>query len=51
MLINPPRCCGVVTLDTIADKIVTDKDRRYFLNNISNGIITHEDFEIAKRFK
>jgi hypothetical protein len=41
----------VVTIDTIAKKIAADKDRRYFLNNISNGIITYEDFDIAKKIK
>ena len=41
----------VVSLNTIANKIMGDNDRRYFLNNISNGIITYEDFEIAKKLK
>lgn len=40
---------GVATLNDVATGIRNDNDRRYFLNNISNGIITYEDFEIAKQ--
>jgi len=32
----------------IADKIKLDRDRKYFINNLSNGIITSEDFDISK---
>jgi hypothetical protein len=32
----------------IAQTIKTDIQRKYFINNLINGIITHDDFEIAK---
>lgn len=31
----------------IARLIKSDTERKYFLNNIKNGIVTHEDFKIA----
>lgn len=38
----------VVTLQQIAAGIKADNDRKYFLNNLSHGIVTQEDFEISK---
>lgn len=38
----------LITINEIATGIRADNDRRYFLNNVSNGIITYEDFEIAR---
>lgn len=35
-------------IQEIARLIKSDNDRRYFLNNIKNGILTHEDFNISK---
>jgi hypothetical protein len=32
----------------IAQTIKADIQRKYFINNLINGIITHDDFEIAK---
>ena len=32
----------------IAESIKSDSERRYFINNLTNGIITFEDFEISK---
>jgi hypothetical protein len=32
----------------IAEKIKSDTDRKYFLNNLRNGIITRDDFEISR---
>jgi hypothetical protein len=32
----------------IAETIKSDSNRKYFLNNLRNGIITREDFEISK---
>jgi hypothetical protein len=36
------------TYQEVAQTIKDDKQRRYFINNLINGIITHDDFEIAK---
>ncbi|MCH7514228.1 MAG: hypothetical protein IH947_09860 [Bacteroidetes bacterium] len=36
-------------IEKIAERIIADLERRYFLNNISHGIITYNDFEISKR--
>lgn len=38
----------VPTFQEIANTIKDDTDRKYFINNITNGIITYDDFEIAK---
>ena len=35
----------------LAEKILDDTDRMYFLNNIAIGIITQEDFEISNQRK
>jgi hypothetical protein len=35
------------TCKEIAERIVTDKERDYFINNLTHGIITYDDFEIA----
>ena len=32
----------------IAQTIQADIQRKYFINNLINGIITHDDFETAK---
>ncbi len=34
--------------NAIAQTIKADIQRKYFINNLINGIITHDDFEIAK---
>ena len=39
----------LLTMEDIANGVKFDKDRKYFINNIVNGIITQEDFEISKR--
>jgi hypothetical protein len=36
------------SIQEITRLIKADNDRRYFLNNIKNGIVTHEDFNISK---
>jgi hypothetical protein len=38
----------VPTYNEVAQTITTDTKRKYFINNLANGIITHDDFEIAK---
>ncbi|MDO9087577.1 MAG: hypothetical protein Q7U53_15320 [Anaerolineaceae bacterium] len=38
----------IPTYKEIAASINSDK-RKYFINNVTHGIITHDDFEIAKR--
>ncbi len=37
----------IPTFEEIADAVKSDR-RNYFINNVSHGIITHDDFEIAK---
>ncbi len=39
---------NIPTYNEIAQTIRTDTQRKYFINNLTNGIITHDDFEIAK---
>ena len=39
---------NIPTYNEIAQTIKTDTKRKYFINNLTNGIITHDDFEIAK---
>lgn len=39
----------LLTFEDIANGVKTDNERRYFINNLGNGIITQEDFEISKR--
>lgn len=36
------------TYQEVAQTIKADKQRKYFINNLMNGIITYDDFEIAK---
>jgi len=36
------------TYQEVAQTIKADKQRKYFINNLMSGIITHDDFEIAK---
>jgi hypothetical protein len=36
------------TYQEVAQTIKSDKQRKYFINNLMSGIITHDDFEIAK---
>lgn len=38
----------LLTYKEIAHGIKSDNDRKYFINNLSNGIITNEDFNISK---
>jgi len=38
----------IPSLKEIAKTIKADNQRKYFINNLINGIITHDDFEIAK---
>lgn len=38
----------VPTCNEIAQTIIKDTKSKYFINNLINGIITHDDFEIAK---
>jgi hypothetical protein len=38
----------IPTYDKIAQTILGDTKRKYFINNLTNGIITYDDFEIAK---
>jgi len=38
----------IPTYEEIAKTIRSDKKRKYFINNLTHGIITHDDFEIAK---
>ena len=38
-------------IEKIAELITLDSERRYFLNNLINGIITSEDYEIARLLK
>lgn len=40
---------SIPTYDRIAETIKSDTTRKYFMNNLSHGIITYDDFEIAKR--
>lgn len=40
-----------LSIQSLAEKIWEDNDRRYYLNNIANGIITQEDFEISNKLK
>jgi hypothetical protein len=37
----------ISTKEEIAETIKTDNKRRYFINNLTSGIITSEDFEIS----
>jgi len=37
-----------IKIHDIAKMVKSDKKRRYFINNLINGIITSEDFEISK---
>jgi hypothetical protein len=39
---------SIPTCKEIAETIKSDKKRNYFINNLTNGIITYDDFEIAK---
>ncbi|GJM17606.1 MAG: hypothetical protein DHS20C13_29330 [Thermodesulfobacteriota bacterium] len=39
------------TTKILAEKIWEDTDRMYFLNNLANGIITQDDFEISSQLK
>lgn len=39
----------IPTYEEIAKTIRSDKKRKYFINNLTHGIITHDDFEIVKR--
>lgn len=39
----------LLTYDELAKGIQQDTERKYFINNLRNGIITQEDFEISKR--
>ena len=41
----------LLSFEEIAKGVELDFDREYFLNNIKNGIITQEDFMIAKQLK
>jgi len=34
-------------IEEIANTIKADK-RKYFVNNVTHGIVTHDDFEIAR---
>lgn len=38
----------IPTIKEIAETVKTDNKRYYFINNVTNGIITQEDFEISK---
>lgn len=38
----------IPTNEEIAETIKSDKKRRYFINNLIHGIVTQDDFEIAK---
>ena len=38
----------IPSLKEIAESIKADNKRKYFLNNLINGIITYDDFEISK---
>ncbi len=38
----------IPTYKEIAETVRSDRQRHYFMNNLENGIITHDDFEIAK---
>ncbi|MBA4299596.1 MAG: hypothetical protein C0433_05735, partial [Cyclobacterium sp.] len=37
-----------LSINDISNKIKNDTQRRYFYNNIENGIITAEDFKLLK---
>lgn len=39
----------LLSFDEIAQRVASDNERRYFINNLGNGIITQDDFEISKR--
>lgn len=39
---------NIPSLNEIAQTIKVDNQRKYFINNLINGIITYDDFEIAK---
>lgn len=39
----------LLTFEDIAQGVKADNERKYFINNLGNGIISHEDFEISKR--
>lgn len=39
---------NIPSIEEIADTIKLDKKRKYFINNLTNGIITYNDFEISK---
>jgi len=38
----------LLTFEEIANGIKSDSKRKYFINNLSNGIITNQDFDISK---
>ncbi len=39
---------NIPTCEEIAKTISSDRERNYFMNNLTRGIITYDDFEIAK---